>query len=70
MAFNLSKAKLKSKDQLLARVWRSIGFVLFSALHARSRLFMAILMGQFYLALFAQALLVFFQIMCRDVRVL
>jgi hypothetical protein len=53
MTFNLSKAKLKSKDQLLARVWRSIGFVLFSALHARSRLFMAILMGQFYLALFA-----------------
>jgi hypothetical protein len=48
MTFNLSKAKLKSKDQLLARVWRSIELVLFSALHARSRLFMTMLMDQSY----------------------
>jgi hypothetical protein len=46
MAFNLSKLKLGSKDQLLARVWHSIELNPISALHARSRLFMATLTGQ------------------------
>jgi hypothetical protein len=48
--------KLESKDQPLARVLHSYRVYSLSALHARSRLFMATLMGKSCWALVAQAL--------------